>query len=118
MTDKLDPAEVLRALDLECNSLCRPDRRNAITLIHQMQEAMVEVDRRAAFYVSSSFASYLAHITEPLAPFLPKPDPLRDVFAKLTPIPPQPHSGELPADAMAREVRAELTRRGLKIVEI
>lgn len=69
MTDKLDVAEVLRMADAFV-----PDQGSSLwdcaTLIRQMQAAMVEAEAR------SQVVGYSRHISEPLQPFLPKPDPL------------------------------------------
>ena len=46
-----------------------------------------------------------------------KPDPLVEALACLVPLTPTPHSGETHAQAMARELRSELARHGLAIVE-
>lgn len=86
MTDKLDPAEVLR--DLDDWVAIGPSRiaQAAATLIRQMQAAMVEADRRArgtkAFEPPQTRA---AIIVEPLTPFLPKPDKLVEAMREALP---------------------------------
>ncbi len=119
MTDKLDPAEVLRNIDTWVNIVVLPAREamnSAARLIRQMQEAMVEADRRAKdvdpFHLSKPVA---LRIAEPLAPFLPKPDPLVEALDEAFPI----SFSDTPMNPEDVDVfRAELARRGLKIVEI
>lgn len=131
MTDKLDPAEVLRRLEIlaDIRDMGRkPDataaERQAIALIRQMQEAMVEADRRADEHIqrrqSVSYRAFVAAL-EPLAPFLQKPkvdSELMGLANKVAEIARNysDEDAELLA-SFARSCRI-LARRGLKIVEI
>ena len=79
MTDKLDPAEVLRELEHWAGSEPPGPRRamsNAHELIRQMQADIAETDRRAREVAVSEWA------LEPLAHYLPKVDPLVEVLGE------------------------------------
>lgn len=110
MTDKLDPAEVLWLLS--SSSLTpiqhREAREAAATLIRQMQAAMVEADRRAK-QIPTVHCAYnsVSDAVEPLAPYLPKVDPLVEAIKDMMASP-----GALSDAAMAHHLRAALSCRG------
>lgn len=84
MTDKLDPAEVLRRLN-GCIGSDKPGHitHDAAALIRQMQAAMVEADRLLAFVVpAASCYSEVADARRSLAPYLPNVDPLVEVLGE------------------------------------